>query len=411
MFAEALKGADVIVLSNEDDVMNGFVGNDVITGNAGNDTLAGDDGNDRILGGAGNDIISGDTGNEMISGGAGTDIATYGSAGKGVTVDLGLTAAQDTGGAGIDRLSGIEGLIGSDFADVLTGNKVANEISGGGGDDTLLGLGGNDLLRGGRGNDRIDGGAGIDTASYEDSDARVVVTLGLAGPQDTRGGGKDTLVGIENVLGSIYDDKIVGDAGANVILGGSGADSIVGGDGNDTLYGSYGPGIYGDYGNRLNGGGGNDVLVGAYGQDTLVGGTGNDTLAGQEEPDVLTGGTGADRFVLASDNAFYGVDLITDFSAAQNDKIGLSLTQDAFEIGFTFLAGPGGSLAASEFYSASGANTAHDDSDRIIYDSSSGALYYDADGTGADSPCRQIAQLGSGSTHPALTLIDFVILA
>jgi len=390
--------------------MSGYAGADRINGYAGNDSLYGGDGNDRIWGGAGYDFISGDAGNDIISGGVGIDTASYASAGAAVAVNLGISVAQDTLGGGIDRLTSIENLVGSGFADQLTGNKGANGITGGGGDDTVIGLEGNDVLAGGDGNDLLDGGVGADTASYSDSSARVVVKLGIVGAQKTGGGGTDTLVSIENAFGSDYDDKIVGSDGANIIWGGAGADSIAGGDGNDKLYGSYGPGFFADGRNVLNGGAGNDLLVGAFNPDTLVGGTGNDTLVGQEDSDSLTGGTGADRFVLAYD-LYSGTDLIVDFSAKQHDKIALSLAKNTDDA-FAFAAGAGGKLTADEFYSAAGATNAQDASDRIIYDSTTGALYYDPDGNLAGGiDAFQIAQLGSGTTHPALTLADFVIVA
>ncbi|MEI6643847.1 MAG: calcium-binding protein [Novosphingobium sp.] len=411
MFAEAFKGADQIILSGSADVMRGYGGNDRIEGNGGDDSLSGGDGNDTILGGEGNDVISGDAGNDTINGGLGTDLADYSGAGAAVTIDLGVTVAQNTFGAGSDRLTAIESLLGSDFADRLTGNKIGNQLSGGAGDDTLLGLGGNDVLEGGAGNDVIDGGTGLDTASYSASSGRVFVTLGLAGPQNTRGGGTDTFVSIENLTGSNFNDRLNGDTGANEIRGGGGADIINGGVGNDKLYGGLGLGIGPDGNNLLDGGAGNDLLVGADGIDTLIGGTGNDTLVGQFGVDILTGEAGADRFVLAADPNG-GFDLIVDFSAAQGDKIALSLANGDITDPFAFAAGAGGSLAADEFYSASGETTAQDAGDRIIYDSMTGALYYDPDGNiEGGVGAVQIALLGVGGTHPALTLSDFVIVA
>lgn len=77
-----------------------------------------------------------------------------------MTVSLASAAAQNTGGAGTDTLSGIENLIGSNFGDVLTGNSGDNTLSGLAGNDTLIGNGGNDILSGGDGADTFKWQAG-----------------------------------------------------------------------------------------------------------------------------------------------------------------------------------------------------------------------------------------------------------
>ena len=117
---------------------------DILTGNASNNTLTGGDGNDALDGGAGDDILNG---------GNGTDTASYGSAGAAVAVSLAISASQRTGGAGSDTLTAIENLIGSGFADTLTGSTGANRIEGGAGNDRITGSGGGDQLFGGSGND------------------------------------------------------------------------------------------------------------------------------------------------------------------------------------------------------------------------------------------------------------------
>jgi Ca2+-binding RTX toxin-like protein len=153
--------------------------------------------------------------------------------------------------------------------------------------DILNGNGGNDYLEGGAGIDTINGGAGIDTAGYANASNAITVLMTVDGLGTAIGGDglADTLTGIENVVGSNFNDNMTGDNGNNVLAGLNG---------NDTL----------------NGGGGNDTLIGGAGNDTLNGGAGDDILDtrlvnefGAPLPDgndVLDGGAGNDRFLLAS---------------------------------------------------------------------------------------------------------------
>ena len=144
-------------------------------------------------------------------------------------MSLAVATAQNTVGAGTDTLSEFENLIGSAFNDTLTGDAGNNVLTGGAGNDTLVG---------GLGDDTLDGGAGTaDTASYAPANSGVTVSLVTAGPQDTLGAGIDTLVGIENLIGSAFNDTLTGDSLANRIDGGAGDDTIEGGAGNDILIG------------------------------------------------------------------------------------------------------------------------------------------------------------------------------
>ena len=256
--------------------------------------LIGSSGNDTLIGDSLTNVLQGGAGNDSLDGGDGIDMASYAGAFAGVAVDLNV-ANQVTGGAGNDTLVNIEGVIGSNHADTLTGNGGANSIigldgsdilSGGGGTDTLDGGNGNDLidggndadslsggtgadtLTGGAGNDNLDGGNGSDFASYAQATSGVSVNLSAPTPVVTGGAGEDQLSSIENLIGSGFGDSLRGDAGANTILGGDGADSLSGGGGNDLL----------DFG------AGNDRfdwvqgVSGFAGNVTLIGGDGNDTL-------------------------------------------------------------------------------------------------------------------------------------
>ena len=158
------------------------------------------------------------------------------AAAAGATVDVAVaTGAEDT-------YFNIRDIKGSAFGDTVTGDSSDNELlggdgndllSGGAGNDRLLGEFGNDLLQGGDGDDLLDGGEGNDTASYQDATGAVIVSLALTGPQMTGGSGTDTLVGIENLIGSEFNDTLIGSDAANVIAGRSGDDLIDGGAGLD----------------------------------------------------------------------------------------------------------------------------------------------------------------------------------
>jgi Ca2+-binding RTX toxin-like protein len=155
-----------------------------LTGGAYNDTLTGDGGHNVLTGNAGNDVLAGGLGDDTLYGGAGSDTANYAAAATAVTVNLSLTAAQDTHGAGIDTLSSIENITGSTHDDILTGSAQVNSIAGGNGNDTIDAGSSNDTVDGGSGNDILKGAGGDDTL------------IGGAGTDTLTGGaGADTLTG------------------------------------------------------------------------------------------------------------------------------------------------------------------------------------------------------------------------
>lgn len=144
--------------------------------------------------------------------------------------------------------------------DILDGLKGNDSLSGLAGNDRLYGGAGNDELRGGFGDDLLDGGAGVDTATYRNASAGVTVRLN-GWPVDTGQVGIDTLINIENLIGSAYDDFLAGNGVANTINGRAGADDIRGFEGNDALHGAAGD-------DMLRGGLGNDAMYGGKGDDT-----------------------------------------------------------------------------------------------------------------------------------------------
>lgn len=126
----------------------GGSGADIITGDAGANNLRGLGGNDTIDGGLGNDTIEGGLGNDSMVGGGGSDTLSFDNAGAGVTVNM-LSGTATGTQTGTDTFSQFEGVLGSAFADNITGDSANNTIEGGLGNDTIDGGAGNDLLIGG----------------------------------------------------------------------------------------------------------------------------------------------------------------------------------------------------------------------------------------------------------------------
>lgn len=208
-----------------------------------------------------------------------------GQIGPGIVSQVGLDLTSQTLAADSHHLyligsSSINGF-GDSYANLISGNRGNNILDGRSGNDTLLGGSGNDTLIGGAGSDSLNGGSGTDTASYLGATSGVTVSLGSSSQQYTGSStGSDTLISIENLIGSSYNDTLTGNSSSNLIDAGNGNDRIDAGAGNDTAYG----------------GAGSDTLVGGSGRDTLYGGTGNDTLVGGADQDYLFGGANADYF-------------------------------------------------------------------------------------------------------------------
>lgn len=159
-----------------------------------------------------------------------------------------------------DLRSLIENAEGGSGNDTIVGNVADNTLWGNGGADTLTGGDGDDLLYGGSGGDRLEGGNGLDSVSYLEATARVVVDLASPSLNGGEATG-DTYSSIEQVIGSNFDDSLSGDSAANGLGGFAGNDTLNGRAGNDVLVG----------------GDGNDVLNGGAGADRLEGGNGVDT--------------------------------------------------------------------------------------------------------------------------------------
>ena len=210
------------------------------------------------------------------------------------------------------------------------GIGISNDnLTGSSGRDLILGGRGTDRMQGLAGRDRIDGGSGShDAAVYTEKTAGIEIALSGDSWIDVRVGGKaeDLIRNVEDIAGGKGDDAITGDGAGNHLAGNNGDDSV-------------------------DGGAARDILWGGLGRDTL------------------TGGSAGDQFVFDVKPRLADADLVTDFTSG-TDRI---LLDDAI---FKAL---GKVFNKSEFFAADGAKQAHDKSDHIIYDTSSGRLFYDQD--------------------------------
>ncbi len=289
-----------------------FVSVENVTGSVLNDTLIGRDFVVNVLiGGGGDDTLSGGVAADAMHGGTGIDTLDYSLSPNGVDVRL-FSGAAAGGSANGDTYSSIENIIGAATkTDTLAGDANANSIWGGGGNetitgrentdtlfgeagnDTLLGGADSDILIGGIGADTLGGGSQDDTADYSASDAGVTVNLQTGAGSGGHAQG-DVLVSIEDVIGSAFNDVIIGKNNVwdNVFDGRGGNDTYTGGLGNDVF-------VF-----RLN-----------EGSDTIT-----DFVAGGAADAVQLAGFGAgfDSFaeVIAAATQV-GADTIIDFGAGQ----------------------------------------------------------------------------------------------
>jgi Ca2+-binding RTX toxin-like protein len=280
-----------------------------------------------LTGSAGNDTVIVGAGSFTLDGGAGTDTLRL-AANGGISLSLSATGAQNTG-QGTLTITSFENLEGGAGNDTLVGSTGTNVLNGGAGNDTLNGGGAVDTLIGGPGNDILNGGTSGDIADYSRAAGGVVASL-VAGQASNDGdGGSDTLVSVENLTGSAFDDQLTGDAGNNVLDGGGGNDTLDGGAGNDTLRGGIGD-------DTLLGGDGNDLVAGNGGNDTLSGGAGTDTVSYQTAD---AGVTVSLSVTTAQNTGAAGIDTISGFENLSGSPFNDRLTGDA---GANTLFGDGG---------------------------------------------------------------------
>jgi len=234
-------GNDTLIGDSAADTLNGDAGNDILRGAAGADILNGGDGNDTF------DEETGSNGGDIFNGGAGTDTLDYSQRTAGVTVTMDGSAANDgtTGSTseGDNCKADVENILGSGFADVITGNASNNIITGDVGNDTLNGGAGDDTFLTGLADDGLDtisGGTGVDTIDYSSRTNPVTVTLNPSVGSGETGEGDLLALDMENVIGTGDDDTITGNASANELVGGAGDDALNGLGGDDVLEGGGG---------------------------------------------------------------------------------------------------------------------------------------------------------------------------
>lgn len=439
LFAYIFGGADVFNGSSQADAVNAYGGDDKIYGNGGDDLLKG---------GAGNDLLSGGTGWDTLLGGSGND--TYYVDNANDKVFETTTSASTTNAGGTDNVNssvtfdlsanigvsfvenltltgaGIINATGNALANTLVGNSAANILNGKAGADIMLGGSGNDTyyvdnagdkvyetttttsttnatgtdtvisavtfslnatfsvsfvenlrlnsgnaingtgnalnntIYAGAGNNTIDGLGGTDTVSYGYATAGVSVTLGnTTTAQLTGGSGSDLIRNVENLTGSNYADTLTGNTLANTLMGSDGADTLFGLNGNDILRGGREA----------------DVLWGGGGQDVFRFDTGQETVRVPNVDQIKD-------FVVADDTIQLENAIFTKFAATGTLNSGWFQTVGAINV----------DGVASDDY--------------ILYNKSTGALSYDADGSGSGAAV-QFATIG---INLSLTNADFVIV-
>jgi serralysin len=361
-----------------------MMGDDTITGTSGDDrSLIGvDGGNDTYNMGLGNDFISGGIGNDIYNGGDGFDTLSFSETNynEGMTAIRGINVNMVTGTlidawGGTDTLNSIEEILGSRFR------------------DTFLGGDANETFSGGRGADVIDGGNGRDWASYRD-DVWSGGTRGINANLTTGiivdgFGTRDSVINIERVEGTRYNDRFVGDAGRNMFAGGEGLDYYNGASNvNDVFQGDVinfgrsfagGPltGINVDLSlatNQIINDGFNNVetavgiegIFGTYLNDTIRGNNAKNIIAGGDGLDTLTGGGSNDVFEFWGQGDAGDGDVVTDFVVTQ-DKLGF----DTF--GYNNMTGL---IIENDM-------TADTASGTFLFNTTSKILYWDENGSGA----------------------------
>ena len=269
--------------SDNDDVLTGDAGANILTGNGGDDVLSGGEGADTLTGGSGADtfILQSASSDDTITDFEdGVDVLDADALGDDFNAAAAIASAEQVGADTVITLSDsstvtlenfdvgdlditdfanlpfVE-IMGTDADETLEGTDGDDDIDGGAGDDTLDGGAGNDRLDGGEGadtllggegddtliadgEDTLDGGDDIDTADFSTQNAGGVVASLADETFSVGAGGTQSIINVENLIGSDEDDTLTGDAGDNTLTGGAGADILAGGAGIDTLRGGDG---------------------------------------------------------------------------------------------------------------------------------------------------------------------------
>ncbi|GLK67631.1 beta strand repeat-containing protein [Hansschlegelia plantiphila] len=384
--------------SSGDNLLSGRDGADTLSGGVGNDTLDGGDGADRLTGGVGSDTFIVDTNADVVMEARGQGAADTVIASATFTLNSAaeIEVMKTTDAAATTAIN----LNGNSFAQSLTGNAGANALNGGGGADTMT------------------GGAGSDTYTIDNA-GDVVIEANVSGVDTVNASVTFSLAHqfVENLTltgaaaidatGNSLDNVLTGNAGVNVLTGGTGDDDYyvqtvgdkaveANGQGDDRVLSSVSYSLAGQYIERLRLTGDGDVnATGNSLKNTIAGNDHDNILDGMTGADRIAGGAGHDAFVFSTTLGSSNVDAITDFSAAD----------DTMRLGQSVFAGLAlGALSADAFHLGT---AAADASDRIIFNNTTGALFFDRDGTGATYKAVQFATL---ENHATITAADFTII-
>jgi len=405
----------------------------VLIGNAGDNILDGAGGADNMSGREGNDIYVVDNLGDIV-----TELAAQGTDVVFASVSYTLAAGSEVEvlSARFWEATSAINLTGNEFANNVIGNAGNNILHGGGGNDIINGREGDDVIWGDAGADAMSGGLGNDIYVVEDT-ADAVFENAAEGTDIIFSAVTYTLPEgseIEVLSARFWEDttaiSLTGSSTANTLIGNAGSNVLDGGGGIDTMSGREGNDFYivdnaGDVATELAGQGTDtlltfvsytlaadteiEILSARFWEDTtaisltgnaiantVIGNAGANTINGGAGNDTLTGNAGADSFAFTTALGAANIDAITDF-AVGIDKIRL-----AGAGGEPFAALASGALAAGAFVIGSQALQADD---YIIYNSTTGALLYDADGVGGNAAV-QFATLATGLS---LSAADFQV--
>jgi serralysin len=397
-----------------------------VVGGSGADRLTGNQVANALTGGGGADVLGGEGGDDRLDGGVGADSMTGGFGNDSYFMDTAMDSTVEAVGGGLDSVFSsvthalrvnIEYLFLQGSGNLNgTGNTLDNYIEGNAGNNILNGLGGSDFMAGLGGNDTYYFDR-VGDAAYEIGNAGVDIVRSTV--NTTLNANVEKLYLLGSALagtGNSLSNFMYGTAGNNSLNGGEGADRLYGGAGNDTYYADSSGDLVFEAAGAAGGtdrvfatvnhtlaanverlaltGTGNINGTGNAGANSIAGNAGNNFIDGKAGIDSLSGGLGLDSFVFTTVLGAANVDNILDFTVADD-------TLRIDNAVFTGLAT--GYLSASDFRIGTSAGDA---SDRIIYNSATGAVFFDADGLGGAAQV-QFAKLSSGL---ALTNTDIFVI-
>ncbi len=369
--------------------LKGDAGNDLMKGEAGDDGLHGQTGDDTLWGAEGNDGLDGGKGADAMWGGSGDDIYYVDHVRDRVSESVSAKDSSDAGGEDTvyssvsftlaDRLehlilqeeNPIHGT-GNGTSNIITGNRGDNVLDGKGGIDVLSGENGSDIYLIGHPDEHsaaeiVDKGAeGVDEVRFSPTALPAVSGKPAVTPKlklfDGDIGIERVVIGTGTGKLAVTSGKIAADVDASAVTNGL-------------------------------------TIIGNAGANELIGTAFDDTLIGNGGKDMLAGGAGKDKFVFnISPNAKTEVDTLRDFTHGEDQL--LFLRSKFANIG------PAGDLAESAFHAGAGATKAHDADDRFVFDTDSGSLYFDRDGSGGSAAVL----IGVMTPGTQLSATDFKIV-